>query len=164
MQAADERPGRWGAAEVEVGKDCPTTASSPQGHIHSWGGEGRHATVLGPHLTWWSAPLASLGCNSKCEAAFAFSKDTLTSEGAGLGRCIQMREQFIGKCRQRKPTHQFQLFVGVQGSAFMLRPFLHSLQDVLGTRKVCINFHRPCLPGPPPAKQPPCCTGPNSLV
>ena len=38
------------------------------------------------------------------------------------------------------PTHQLQFLVGVQGGAFTLRPFLHPLQDVLGTGESALGF------------------------
>lgn len=44
-----------------------------------------------------------------------------------------MDEEAIYWEKQRMHAHQFQFLVGVQGSAFTLRPLLHPLQDVLST-------------------------------
>jgi len=77
-------------------------------------------------------------------------------EGAGQGGGSRGEDSLLGNAQGRSTTHQLQFLVGVQGGAFALRPFLHPLQDVLGTGRVRTWFHRgwPFLRSPPPRMVP----------
>lgn len=64
----------------------------------------------------------------------------LRREGAGWGDGSRGEDSLLGKVEKGSLTHQLQFLVGVQGGAFALRPFLHPLQDVLGTGRVALSF------------------------
>lgn len=61
-------------------------------------------------------------------------------EGAGQGGGSRGEDSLLGNVQRGSTTHQLQFLVGVQGGAFTLRPFLHPLQDVLGTGESALGF------------------------
>ena len=113
-------------------------------------GEKEALCLCRPHLTYFLDPVTFLNCQSKYESEFA---ETIPrQEGTGQGGGSRGEDSLLGNVQRGSATHQLQFLVGVQGGAFALRPFLHPLQDVLGTGRVRTWFHRgrPFLRSPPP--------------